>query len=343
MADNQPDFKQLVKLLRTGERKILIITHRNPDGDAIGSSLGLIHLLHKLGHKADIMVPNRFPAFLSWMNGAGKIIIFNQQTDKAVRLLTEAEIIFALDFNDLSRVREFEEHISGGTSFKVLIDHHPDPGSFADLTYSDTSASSTAELIYNFIQHAGFGDLLDKQAATCIYAGIVTDTGCFSFNSSRPGTFRVVAHLLESGIDKDAIYDKLYDNFSVDRMRLMGYCLDQKMKLLPEYKTAYISLSQEEMKRYKFKIGDSEGFVNLPLSIRDIKFSVLFTEHKDVVKLSLRSKGNFAVNTIANEFFSGGGHKNAAGGESLETLEKTIEKFISLLPAYKNELQENEA
>jgi phosphoesterase RecJ-like protein len=179
---------------------------------------------------------------------------------------------------------------------------------------------------------------IDREIANCLYAGIMTDTGCFSFNSSLPSTFQIIGELLRFGVQKDLIYDRVYDNFSIERMRLMGYCLDQKMKHLPEYNTAFISLTQKEMRKYNFRIGDSEGFVNLPLSVRGVRFSVLFTEKKDMIKISLRSKGKFAVNDFAVKYFHGGGHLNAAGGESYESLEKTIEKFVKLLPQYKDEL-----
>lgn len=339
MTDKKKEYTFVKELLSSGEKKILIITHRNPDGDAIGSSLGLFNILMKLGHKVNVLVPNRAPAFLSWMKGADKLTVFSKQEDMGIQMLEEAEILFALDFNDLSRVREFEKHIAVGKSYKLLIDHHPDPSDFADFTYSDTAPSSTCEMLFNFIHETGLEKYIDSDIASCIYAGILTDTGCFNFNSSRPETFHIVASLLAFGINKDHIYDKIYDNFSFDRMKLMGHCLDKKMIHLKEYNAAYISLDQEEMRQYNFKVGDSEGFVNLPLSVTGVKFSVLFTEHKDVVKLSLRSKGDFAVNTIASEYFGGGGHRNAAGGESKESLDNTIEKFISILPLYKDELQ----
>lgn len=342
MQGADTDFNELISRISGESKRILIITHRNPDGDAIGSSLGLYHLLSDLGHEVSVMVPNRFPAFLSWMEGAREIVIFNHQTERGIKLLSEAEILFALDFNDLSRIREFEEHIDLSRTYKVLIDHHPFPGDFADFSFCDTTVSSTAELIYEFIRRSDLEHLLSLPAAECIYAGIMTDTGCFSFNSSRPETFQIVSGLLKHGIDKDKIYDRVYDNFSYERMRLMGYCLDRKMKYLPELKTAYLTLTQEEMRLYNFKIGDSEGFVNLPLSIKDVRFSVLITEQKDVVKLSFRSKGNFAVNDIASKYFNGGGHRNAAGGESTQSLEDTVNKFLEIIPNYKDELQ-NEA
>ncbi len=332
------DYTAIKELLAESGKRILIISHRNPDGDAIGSSLGLANLLIKLDHQVDVLVPNKFPAFLGWMLNADKILLFADQKEKAEAVLQNADIVFTLDFNDLTRVKEFDEFLSQSSAYKVLIDHHPNPAPFADLTISDTRASSTAELVYSFIREMDIAGNMDAEIANCIYAGIMTDTGNFSFNSSLPGTFRIVGELLNFGAQKDFIYDQVYDNFTHERMRLMGYCLDQKTKYMPEYKTAYISLTQEEMRKYNFRIGDSEGFVNLPLSVKGIRFAVLFTEKKDMIKVSLRSKGSFPANELASKYFHGGGHLNAAGGESYDTLEKTIEKFVNLLPEYKDEL-----
>lgn len=332
------DFSELVKKLKGDSLRILILSHRNPDGDAIGASLGLANVLVQLGHSVNVMVPNVLPKFLKWMEGANTITVYNHDKRKGNDLLTRAEFVFALDFNDLSRIREFDEKLKDNPCSKVLIDHHPDPGSFADFILSDTRVSSTAELVYSFLHEAGFDTYIDRDVASCLYAGIMTDTGCFSFNSSRPETFHIVADLLEREIDKDLIFDKVYDNFSNDRMRLMGYCLDKKMVYLPKYRTAYIALSQEELRQYNFRVGDSEGFVNLPLSISDVRFSALIMENKDCVKLSFRSKGSFAVNKLAADHFNGGGHINAAGGESYDSLEKTIEKFENLLPNYEEAL-----
>lgn len=332
------DYSTIGELLKEGRKKVLIISHRNPDGDAIGASLGLANLFLKLDHQVEVLVPNRYPAFLGWMRNADKIIIYSDETKRAVEILQHSEIVISIDFNDLSRIREFDEHLSKTPAYKVLIDHHPDPGDFADLTISDIRVSSTAELVYSFIKDIGLAGKIDRDIAECIYAGIMTDTGCFSFNSSMPATFQTVAELMNYGVQKDRIYNLVYNNFTYERMRLMGYCLDQNMKYIPQYKTAYISLTQEEMRKYNFRIGDSEGFVNLPLSVNGVRFSALFTEKKDMIKISLRSKGGFPVNEIAAKHFNGGGHLNAAGGESYESLEKTIRKFEKLLPDYKDEL-----
>jgi len=337
MSTNKINLERIRDLLKGESRNIVLLSHRNPDGDAIGSTLALYNLFLKMGHKVSVLLPNAFPSFLRWMKNANKIIIYERQEHKADKELSAAEIVFALDFNDLNRIKEFHDKLSSD-SVKILIDHHPGPTDFADYSISDTRVSSTAELIFTFIHDIGYGDLIDKDIAGCIYAGIMTDTGCFSYNSSLPETYQIVASILEKGIDKDAIYHKTYNNYSSDRMQLMGYCLDKKMVILPEYRTAYISLTQEELRKYNFKIGDSEGFVNLPLSIKGIDFSVLLIEKSDMVRLSFRSRSNFAVNTIASDHFNGGGHKNAAGGESYVSIEETIEKLVSLLPNYINAL-----
>lgn len=338
MDHTKYDFSTIRELLTNDKKSILILSHRNPDGDAIGASLALYILFQKMGHQVEILIPNAYPGFLKWMKNANKILIYTRKPKVADKLLTQAEIVFALDFNDLSRIHEFNDKLKFSGSYKVLIDHHPDPQEFANLSISDQNTSSTAELVYDFIETLGFSSLIDIDIAGCIYAGIMTDTGCFSFNSSQPETFRKVASLLSCGIDKDFIYDRVYNNFSCDRMRLMGYCLDKKLEYLPEYHTAYMTLTQQELRDYNFRIGDAEGFVNLPLSIEGIRFAALLIEKKDMVKISLRSKGNFAVNKFAAEHFHGGGHKNASGGESYESIQKTVDKFVNLLPEYKDEL-----
>jgi len=339
MSYGEFDLRRIREILNAGSQTVLILTHRNPDGDAIGASMALYNLLSKMGHKTNVIVPNSVPAFLQWMPNAEKIVNYTKMPEKANALLTEASLMFSLDFNDISRIREFESQHAANKAYKVLIDHHPNPESFCDLIISDTRVSSTCELLFSFIRSLDLDHLVDQDIAACLYAGIMTDTGCFSFNSSLPETFEMISDLLAFGFDKDKIYDQVYNNFSFDRMKLMGYCLDKKMQVLPEYRTAYISLTQEEMRQYNFRIGDSEGFVNLPLSIAGIRFSVLFIENKELVRVSFRSKGSFKVNRLAAEHFKGGGHNNAAGGESYDTMQNTIAKFLSLLPEYKNELQ----
>ena len=333
-----PGIEKIRNLLYEKQQNIVIVSHRNPDGDAMGSSTALYNFLLKLGHKVNVVVPNSLPQYVNWMPGAKNTLVYEWHKKKCLELFKTMDILFTVDFNDLSRIREFEKHITVRNSFKVLIDHHPNPGDFADLTICDTKVSSASELVYLFMKEIDKHQLIDKEIAECVYSGIMTDTGCFSFNSSRRQTFEIVAELLDLGIEKDKIYGHIYNNYSFDRMKLLGYTLYEKMTYFPEYNAACISLSQEDMKRYNFKVGDSEGFVNIPLAIKGVKFSALFSEKEDIVKVSLRSKGNFAVNTIAAKYYKGGGHPNAAGGESGDNLDKALEGFKEILVHYKEEL-----
>ena len=332
------DTTHLKKLLAGPAANIVIVTHRNPDGDAIGSSLALYRVLVKLGHIVKVITPNVYPEFLHWMPGNENVMIYERNKNEAMEAFQEASVIFCLDFNDITRIREFKKHVEKNPAYKVLIDHHPDPYLFADCTISDISVSSTSELLYQFIKDLQLTEYMDREVASCIYAGIMTDTGAFSYNSSNRQTFLFVAELLGYEFDKDKIHSLVYDNFSAERMRFLGYCLNEKMKVFPEYSTAYISITMEEREKYNFLPGDSEGFVNYPLSIRDIRFSAFFIEKKDHVKISFRSKGDFAVNRFSSTYFEGGGHKNAAGGESNLSLEETLRKFEGLLPEFSEEL-----
>lgn len=279
-----------------------------------------------------------YPDFLKWMPGNDQITIYSNARKAARELIEKADIIFCIDFNDLSRIKEINDLVDKSSALKVLIDHHPTERYFAGVVYCDINTSSTAELVFDFIQELGFEKAIDKESATCIFAGIMTDTGCFSFNSSIPHTYRVVAKLLEYGIDKDRAYYQVYDNFSPDRMRLLGYALNDKMEIIQEYHTAIISLTREEQKRYHFQPGDSEGFVNYPLSVKGIRFSAFFIEKEDIIKISFRSKGSFAVNRFAESHFNGGGHLNASGGEFKGTIETALNIFRDLLAQYHKEL-----
>jgi phosphoesterase RecJ-like protein len=333
------DIKKIKSLLREAPRRIAIITHTNPDGDAIGSSLGLYNILVNAGHVADVITPNAYPSFLHWLPGNDKVIICSENKEAALKKIMKAEIIFSIDFNELKRIKQFHKPVEDSGAYKVMIDHHPKPESFADFTMNDVSVSSTAELVYIFTTSLGLKKYINTEAAICLFTGIMADTGCFSYNSSNKNTYLIIADLLEYKFSKDEIYYNLYDNFTVNRMRLLGYALNKKLEILPEYNTAIISLTGKELENYKFQTGDTEGFVNYPLSIKNICFSAFFTEREDHIKISFRSKGDFAVNEFSEKHFNGGGHLNAAGGESYTTMEKTIEKFKKLLPEYKHNLQ----
>ncbi len=340
--ENNYNTDELKDLLDNPPKNIVILTHVNPDGDAMGSSLALYNLLKNAGHNLSVVTPNAYPQFLQWLPGNNSVLV-NAENEKAVtKKIAEAQIIFSIDFNDLGRIKKLGSLVMNSKAYKVVIDHHPSPALFAECIITDISVSSSAELIYRFIQEINFQKFINKDIAACIFTGIMSDTGCFSYNSSNKDTYLTVAELLDYGFNKDEIYYKLYDNFSPERMRLLGYSLDEKMEVFPTYRTAFISLGKDELKKYNFQPGDSESFVNYPLSIRNIRFSALFIEKKDHVKASFRSKGNFAVNEFSKKHFHGGGHLNAAGGESYLTMEQTLQIFRDLLPKYKEELLKNE-
>lgn len=317
---------------------VALLTHIHPDGDAIGSMLGLYWFLMKKGCQVSMAVPNDFPQFLEWMEGADRILVYSKQREKVKEELQHADLVFCLDFNEPGRLDEMHEILGGMDATMILVDHHPEPDVKADIIFSDQEVSSTAELVYQMIEGLGDMDLIGTQIATCLYVGIMTDTGCFSFNSSRPRTFEVIQELLLRGIDKDRIFSLVYDNYSEDRMRLLGYSLEQKLVILPEHRTAYISLTRDELSRFNHAKGDTEGFVNYPFSVSNIRISTLFIEQDDYIKISFRSKGDFPINSFASKFFNGGGHKNAAGGESYEELAVTITKFENLIGKFSDEI-----
>lgn len=339
---NWGNSKITAGLLRNPGKRIVLIIHINPDGDALGSSLGLLKLFQNLGHEGQVISPNDYPEFLKWLHGTSQVKVFKKYPEQCIKLIREAEMIFAIDFNELKRVKELNDTFEHSTAHKVLIDHHPDPDMQVDCMLSDTSASSTAELVYRFITESDLLPWVDEDVASCLFTGIMTDTGCFSYNSSHRKTWDTVSELLGYGIDKDRIYSLTYDNYSSHRMRLLGFSLNEKMEVLPEYRTGFIWLSKEDLKKYKFEAGDTEGFVNYPLSIKDIRFSAIFIEKEDHVRISFRSKGNFAVNEFSKKYFNGGGHRNASGGESFLSLAETLKRFRELLPIYKEKLSENE-
>jgi len=314
--------------------RIVILTHTNPDGDAIGSSLALALALVKKGKDARVVIPDGLPDFLRWLPGIELSTTFAYKKEKAIGIIEKADMIFCLDFNDPDRLNGIQEYLAESKAKKVLLDHHEDPVEFADITISETWRGSVGEMIYLFLKDIFAGDLLDKDIATCLYVAIMTDTGNFTYASSYPEIFHVVGDLMKYNLEKDRIYNKVYEAYSVDRMKLQGYCMLEKMVVLPEYHTAYISLSEEELRRFNHRKGDTEGFVNIPFSVKGVKFTALFIEKKDRVKVSFRSRGNFPVNRIATDHYNGGGHINAAGGDSSLSLNETLSRFESLLPDY---------
>ena len=329
-----------LKELLAEPKKIVITTHRGPDGDAMGSSLGLYNYLFKKGHQVQVITPNDYPSFLHWMKGNDHVIQFVKEPEAAERITKEAEIIFCLDFNTLSRIDTFAPFVEQTKAFKVLIDHHQQPDEF-DFTLSDTSASSTAQLIYEFLDMFGDLDIIDQDIAECLYAGIMTDTGNFRFPSVTAKTHEIVAFLIKKGAKQDKVYDLVNDNNSINRLNLLGYCLKEKLEVLPEYATAIISLTSDELNRFQYQKGDTEGVVNYALSIKGISVAAFFVEREGIVKISFRSKGDFSVNQLARDHFNGGGHINAAGGSYGIKVEEAIEKFRSILPDYQSLLNNN--
>lgn len=312
-------------------QRIAILSHLSPDGDAIGSSLAMYHFLRALGKEAQVIMPNYFPAFLAWIDGAADILIYEADQKAVQKAVFEADLVVCLDFNDRKRVNGVKPLLEQTKAKKLLIDHHIDPEKFADVTLSYPEISSTSELVYCLIDQMGRHNKITKACAEAVYVGMMTDTGNFSYVSQQPEIYIIISELLELGIDKDAIYRKVYTNYSESRMRLMGYCLVEKMKVYHKQHTAVISLTLDELRQFDFKVGDTEGFVNIPLSIEGITRSVFVRQDERKVKLSFRSQGNVPVNTIAAEHFGGGGHLNAAGGESQLTLEETLNKLERII------------
>ena len=319
-------------------KRIVITTHQGPDGDGMGSSLALYHFLKKQGHDVSVITPNDYPEFLHWLPSNADVVNFMRQKPLAEALIEKTEYVFHLDYNHLKRSADMSRYLYQCKAIRVLIDHHLVPELPSQYVFSDTEVSSTCELLYGILIQWN-AKLIDRTIATCLYTGIMTDTGSFCYRSVAPQTFSVAAELMNYGIDRSEIYDKVYDNFSGNRMRLMGYCLNEKMEVFPQYATALISLNLEEQQRYGFVVGDSEGFVNLPLSIKGICFTAFFLEKEDKVKMSFRSKGNFSVNDFSKKHYGGGGHLNAAGGDAKIPMNELIRQFRELLPLYEKELK----
>lgn len=330
---------QEIKALLIAPKNVVIIPHKNPDGDAMGSTLGLCHYLIKNHHKATVIAPNDYPDFLKWLPGNDKVIIYESDMSNAESLIEQSDIIFTLDFNAFHRAGDMATSLANSKALKIMIDHHQQPDAYAKYMFSDVFMSSTCEMVYHFIDMLGDTENIDGDMATCLYAGILTDTGSFRFPSSTSKTHLVAAELITKGADHSEIYNAIYDTNSYERLQLLGVAL-KNLRILPEYKTAYITLTQEELNAANFRKGDTEGFVNYGLSIKNIIFAAIFIEHKQegIIKISLRSKGAFSVNAFSRENFGGGGHTNAAGGKSDLNLIDTVEKFISILPRYKNTL-----
>ena len=337
----QDQLARLSQLISDAET-ILITCHKSPDGDAIGSSLGLADYLRHLGKEPVVIVPDQYPDFLMWLPNTEKIIRYDKQHDKADLLFKIADLVFCLDYNAPSRVDEMEQSLVSSPATRVLIDHHLNPDVPADLIISEPEASSTCELVFRLVWQMGAFPTLTKQFAVPIYCGMMTDTGGFTYNSSRPEIFFIISELLTKRIDKDKIYRNVYHNYSESRIRLMGYVMYEKLVYMPEYNAAYYTLTKDELKRFRFIKGDAEGLVNIPQQIKGLRLSISLredTEKDRVVWVSLRSVDNFPCNLMAEEFFNGGGHLNASGGRLNCSMDEAVKIVKDAIIAYENKLK----
>jgi phosphoesterase RecJ-like protein len=332
------EISKTKKLLQTS-KNVVITCHKGPDGDAIGSSLALYLYLRKKNINVNIVVPDDFPYFLKWLPENHYIVCYDTMKEKAEQLITEADLIFSLDYNSLNRTGNMAATLQNSTAKFIMIDHHQQPDDYAEVTYSDTSICSTCQMVYHFIEALGDINQIDESIANCIYTGIMTDTGSFRFRSTTSTTHRVIANLIDIGIDNAKIHQNVYDSNSYNRLQLLGQSLTN-LKVIPELNTTYIALSAAELEQYNAQKGDTEGVVNYALSLQGIKLAAIFKEdlNTGLIKISFRSKGNFSVNEFARTHFNGGGHTNAAGAASNLSLKETLEKFISILPNYQKEL-----
>ena len=331
-------LEEFIQILNTS-KKVVIIPHKNPDGDALGSTLALNFFLNKTGHQSSLISPNEYPDFLNWLPGQEGILKHTTETNKAVELIKAADLIFTLDFNSLGRVELLEPHINASSAKKIMIDHHQDPSDYADIMYSDSNIGSTCEMVYNLISQLNTAQI-DQKIATCLYTGIMTDSGSFRFPSTTSKTHHVIAELINKGANHSEIHQNIYDTFTFDRLRLLGTALTN-LKKIKELPVVYITISQEELNKNNFKKGDTEGFVNYGLSLVGISMAVIMIENEQeqIIKMSFRSKGAFSVNDFAKTYFNGGGHHNAAGGASKLSLSETESKFINSISKVKNLLK----
>ena len=327
---------QELKNLLSVKQNVVITTHVNPDGDAIGSSVALLNFLIKMGHDVSVIVPNDYPDFLKWMKNDDLIINYSNSKNESQEKIKNASLIFCLDFNNLNRINELGDYISESKAKKVLIDHHLDPSDFYDFKIHDVKASATAELVYNFLIELD-SNAVDKDISEALYTGILTDTGSFKFSMS-PKVHKIVSDLMIRGVDIGFINNKIYDSNSLDKLKLIGYALSEKLEVISNGNAAYIVLSRKDLKDHNFKKGDTEGLVNYALSISNVNMAVLIIETKERIKFSFRSIGQFSVNEFAKKYFNGGGHKNAAGGSLEDKLSVALEKFLKDISKYSKDL-----
>ena len=327
-----------IKNLLSGKKEIVIIPHKNPDGDAIGASTALKSYLENFNHNVEIISPNQFPDFLKWMDPNNLIKIFSED-EYCIEKIINADLIFTLDFNNLARISAMKDYVKKSIAKIIMIDHHENPSNYADIMYSAPDMSSTCEMIYHFIDKLGDRDIIDQSISKSLYAGIMTDTGSFKFPSTTYVTHTVVSNLLKTGISHSEIHNQIYDNNKFERVQLLSFALS-KIQIIQNLNTCFISLSQKDLDKYNYQKGDTEGIVNYGLSIKNIKFAVIFMENskENIIRISLRSRGDFDVNEFSKSIFGGGGHKNAAGAISKKSLKKTIDYFLESLNNYKESL-----
>ena len=337
---SQQNIDAVRQIVENG-RKFVVLAHKNPDGDAVGSTLAMCHFLLSMGKEAVVVLPNVFPAFLSWVPGADAVLFYDKEKDRCDTAIAEADVLFCLDFNVLSRTGDVCGSLLSSSAKKVLVDHHPQPSDEFDVLVSHPEACSTCELVFRVITALGGTVALNFEMAQCIYTGMMTDTGAFAYASTRKDVYLIIAELLDKGIDKDWIYRKVFYTSSVTRMRLWGYAMYDKLKVYNKYNAALITLSHSELMRFYASKGDTEGLVNQPLQVKGVRFSCFLREESPgKINVSLRSVDDFPCNSVAAEFFNGGGHKNASGGEVYGTMEMAVERFKQALQRYKRELTE---
>ncbi len=331
MVFKKEEVEQCIQRIKEA-KNITVVAHKSPDGDAVGSVVALWKFIQTMNQECTMVLPDAFPDFLAWIEGSEKILIADKHKPLAAMQFEETDLVFTLDFNHPSRVGNLlEEPLRQSQAFKVMIDHHRDPADYCDVVFSDVNASSTAEMVFKFIEACNGVDTITSSQAEAIYTGIITDTGSFKFPSSSAETHLIAAKLIECGCDHAKVHQLIYDSNSVNRIKLLGYTLN-KMEVFESHKLAFFTLSKEELERFNVKKGDTEGFVNYALSMNGIEMAIFMKEADDIIKMSFRSKGNWWVNELAGEHFNGGGHKNAAGGASHVPLAETIEKVKNLLP-----------
>jgi phosphoesterase RecJ-like protein len=329
-----------LKTLLDSPKRVAIVTHFKPDADALGSSLGLANLLVKKGHNVSVISPSDYPDFLAWMPGKELVLALSNRAaeQKAAELVAQAEVIFCLDFSSLKRIHEVGPMVANAKGTKIMVDHHLEPEDFAAMKKWDVASASTAQLIFELVYELGDQHLMDANIATCLYAGLMTDTGGFRHSNTTKREFEVASELVRFGAQPSEVAKQIYDTNSLERLRLTGYALSEKLVVLSQYRTAYMTLTRAELSKFGAQTGDTEGLVNYGLSIKGVKMAVLMYDRGEEIKLSFRSLSDFDVNALARKHFEGGGHKNAAGGQSKLSLEATLQKFLSILPEYKSEL-----